>query len=164
MRQLLIIALLLVICANSCDSKTPSNKKIDQAQGIGSNIAPDFRLKDMSGQEFKLSDLVGSKPLVLDFWASWCPYCRAEIPKIVELHNNYKNKINIVGISLDQSYADAQNYTQKNFIPYPNLYDAHGLVAQTYHISGIPSLIIINSEGEIIKRNASLEDVKRLIK
>ena len=49
-------------------------------------------------------------------------------------------------------------------IPYPNLYDARGMVAQTYQIAGIPALIIINAKGEIVKRNATIEDVKALAK
>lgn len=149
-----------------CDSKPPQTAR--------SNKAPDFTLpaigwsasggKDLSGKEVKLADLLGQKPLVLDFWASWCPSCRAEIPKIVELYNNYKDKINVVGINLDRSLSDAQAYTQKNFIHYPNLYDARGMVARTYRVVGIPALVIINSQGEIVNRNATLEDVKALIK
>ena len=83
---------------------------------------------------------------------------------MVELHNNYQDKITIVGINLDRSLGDAQKYTQKNFIPYPNLFDEGGRVANVYGVMGIPHLIIINSQGEIIKRNGSLEDVRALIK
>jgi thiol-disulfide isomerase/thioredoxin len=140
----------------ACDSKPP--------QTVQSTKAPDFALLDMAGKEVKLSDLISDKPLVLDFWASWCSSCRAEIPKVVELYNQYQDKITIIGINLDKSLADAQKYTQKNFIPYPNLFDEDGKVANLYGVLGIPHLIIINAKGEIVKRNATVEDVKALAK
>jgi len=161
-RVLLIVFFVpLWFLISACDSKQPPQTRTQINQN---NQAPDFALQDMTGKEVKLTDLIGQKPLVLDFWASWCSYCRAEIPNVVDLHNTYKDKITIVGISLDQSYADAQAYTQKHNIPYPNLYDARGMVAQTYQIAGIPALIIINAKGEIVKRNATIEDVKALAK
>ena len=82
---------------------------------------------------------------------------------MVELHNQYQDKITIVGINLDKTFADAQAYTQKHNIPYPNLYDARGMVANLYGVTGIPNIVIIDSQGQIIKRDATLADVKALI-
>lgn len=160
--RVLLIAFLVPLwfLTSACDSKPPQTR----TQLNQNTQAPDFTLLDMTGKEVKLADLIGQKPLVLDFWASWCSSCRAEMPKVIELYNQYQDKITIVGISLDKSLADAQKYTQKNFIPYPNLYDGDGKVTGLYGIHGIPSLVIINAKGEIVKRNASLEDVKALAK
>ena len=149
-----IILLLMVLYG--CDSRQPST--------IRDTKAPDFALLDMNNKEVKLADLIGPKPLVLDFWAAWCPVCRSEIPKVVELHNQYQDKITIVGINLDNTLAEALTYTQKNPLPYPNLYDGDRKVAQAYGVLGIPHIIIIDSKGEIIKRDASLNDVKALVK
>ena len=160
-RIIIVLLELLLLTLVGCDKPVPPQTRTQINQNTQ---APDFALLDMNNQEVKLADLIGPKPLVLDFWAAWCPVCRSEIPNVVDLHNTYKDKITIVGISLDQSYADAQAYTQKHNIPYPNLYDARGMVAQTYQIAGIPALIIINAKGEIVKRNATIEDVKALAK
>ena len=149
-----IILLLMVLYG--CDSRQPST--------MSDTKAPDFALLDLTGKEVKLADLISAKPLVLDFWASWCPTCRAEIPEVVKLHNQYKDKITIVGINLDHTLAEAQTYTRKHNIPYPNLYDEGNKVTGLYEIHGIPSLVIINAQGEIIKRDATLNDVKALVK
>lgn len=153
---IIFIAFWSVLFLIACDSRQPST--------IRDTKAPDFALLDLTGKEVKLADLIGAKPLVLDFWASWCPTCRAEIPEVIELHNQYKDKITIVGINLDHTLAEAQTYTRKHNIPYPNLYDEGNKVTGLYEIHGIPSLVIINAQGEIIKRNATLNDVKALAK
>lgn len=156
MKHLLIaLVLLSALIFIGCDAKPP--------QAVQSQ-APEFNLKDMNGNEFKLSDLIGTKPLVLDFWATWCAACLNELPKIIELDKKHRDQINIVGINLDRTYESAQKYTQDRFIQYSNLFDEGGKVARAYGVVGIPSLIIINSQGQIIKRNATIEDVKALIK
>lgn len=163
--RVIILVLLVPLCflIFGCDTKQPPpTKALDPPQTAISNKAPDFTLKDLTGKKVKLSDLVGQKPLVLDFWASWCPSCRTELPKMVKLYNNCKDKINIVGINLDRTLENAQKYTKEHNVPYPNLYDENGKVVNLYGIFGIPALVIINSQGEIIKHNASLEDVNLL--
>lgn len=148
----IILATLIII---GCDIKQPPMTPVQ---------APGFILKDMSGNQVKLADLIGSKPLVLDFWATWCGACMAELPNVIELNNKYQDKITVVGINLDRSYASAQKYVQEHMIAYPNLFDEDGKVAKAYGVVGIPTMIIINSQGQIIKRNASHEDVKGLVK
>ncbi|MDI6733829.1 MAG: TlpA disulfide reductase family protein [Planctomycetota bacterium] len=170
-----LIALIIsgFILFTSCDVQ-PSSTTSQPA-----TKAPDFTLKDLSGNEVKLSDIIGSKPLVLNFWASWCPSCVEKMPKLINLYNQSSDKFTLVGINLDRSLESAQSYTRKNNINpakagwerngivgplYLNLYDEGGKVARLYGVYGIPALIIINQTGEIIKRNASLDDIKNLIK
>ncbi|MBI5777829.1 MAG: TlpA family protein disulfide reductase [Planctomycetes bacterium] len=166
--QLIALIILSTIILAGCDKPTPpqtaQNTHAPDFTPTPKSLVWGFTLQDMNNQEVKLKDLISDKPLVLDFWASWCPTCRAEIPNVVELYNQYKDKITIVGINLDKTFADAQEYTREHNIPYPNLYDAQGMVANFYHVHGIPTIIIINAQGEIVKRDATLNDVQALVK
>ncbi|MEW6027355.1 MAG: TlpA disulfide reductase family protein [Planctomycetota bacterium] len=155
-----IIALcsLILLTAIGCDVKQPPQVTTALEK------APDFALKELSGKEIKLTDLIGAKPIVLDFWASWCSYCREAIPDIIELHNQHKDKITVVGINLDRTLGSAQRYTSEHNIPYLNLYDEGGQVANAYGVHGIPHIIIINSKGEILKRNATIDDIRTIVK
>lgn len=160
MHKILVVVILtsLILSCLSCDSK-PNQKPLVPPKPVK---APDFTLKDLTGKEVKLSELIGNKPLVMDFWASWCLECTAKLPKLVEIYNNSNNKFNLVGINLDRSAADAESYVQKNNIKIINLYDEDNKVSNLYGVNSIPTVIIISPQGEIIKTNASLDDVKSL--
>jgi cytochrome c biogenesis protein CcmG/thiol:disulfide interchange protein DsbE len=145
---------LLLLSFNTCDSKIPPQTT--------STKAPNFTLKDLSGNEVALTKLIGSKPLVLNFWASWCPTCVKKLPQLMDIYNNAMDKFSLVGINLDRRLADAQIYVQKHNINFTNLHDDGGKISALYGVFGIPTMMIINSQGEIINRNASIDDIKLL--
>lgn len=152
-----VLTSLILICLG-CDSK-PAQQPLVPPKAAK---APDFTLKDLTGKDVKLSELIGSKPLVLDFWSSWCLECTAKLPKLVEIYNDSNKKFNLVGINLDRSAAEAASYVQQNNITIMNLYDEDNKVSNLYGVNSVPNVIIINPQGEIIKTNASLDDVKSL--
>jgi thiol-disulfide isomerase/thioredoxin len=109
------------------------------------------------GKEVKLSDYVGKgKYVLLDFWASWCPPCRREMPALVELYQTYKDKnFEIVGYSLDDD-ADAwkKGIAELN-ITWPQLSDCArwaSIPVQTYDVHGIPNTVLIDPQGVIIAK------------
>lgn len=162
MHKILVIVILtsLILICLGCDSK-PNQQPLVPSKPAK---APDFKLKDLTGKDVKLSELIGNKPLVLDFWASWCSECTAKLPKLMEIYNNSNDKFNLVGINLDRSVGDAESYVRKNNIKIMNLYDEDGKISNLYGVNSIPTVIIISPQGEIIKTNASLDDVKSLLK
>jgi peroxiredoxin len=115
--------------------------------------AKDFSLKDMQSKKVSLSDFRG-KVVLLNFFATWCPPCRQEIPELVKIYQQNKKKgLVILGVSLDAAEA---SFVLKNFvrimkIPYPILIGTEE-VAEDYRISGVPITLIINKEGKIVKR------------
>lgn len=113
------------------------------------NIAPDFQLETMEGEQMKLSDLRGQRVMV-NFWATWCPPCRAEVP---DLQKFYENKdIEILAINLtgtENSRSDVEEFASEFGMTFPILMDENTEVANQYQIQPIPSSFMIDSDGRI---------------
>jgi peroxiredoxin len=93
------LAILLLLPLFGCD--TPRPEAVERSVGVSSNVAPDLKLKLLDGETVHLSDYRG-KVVLLNFWATWCPPCRVEIPEFVDLHKNYKDKdVVVIGVSFD---------------------------------------------------------------
>jgi len=121
--------------------------------------APGWALKDVKGNTVKLSDFKG-KVLVIDFWATWCPPCRAEIPNFIALQDKYgKQGLVVVGISVDQGGAPVvAAFAEKNKINYP-LVLADDKVADQYGVTeGIPTTFVIDRKGNIVARHLGLTE------
>ena len=133
----------------------------------------DFTLKDPEGNDVKLSDFVAkNKYTLVDFWASWCGPCRAEMPEVVEIYKKYSKKgFGIVGVSLDNK-ADKWKTAIKDLnMTWDHMSDLKGWScegAQLYGIKGIPCTVLISQEGIIVARDLrgkQIEDnLKKLIK
>ena len=115
-----------------------------------SNMAPDFTLKDLKGSTVKLSAYRG-KPVFLVFTATWCPSCRAELPRLAELYSHYKTKgLIMLNIDIMESQEKVSAFVKKRDIPFTVLLDSTGEVAQQYGVVGVPTKILIDSKGRII--------------
>lgn len=115
---------------------------------IHASPAPPFTLTQGSnGREVSLSDYAGHV-VVLDFWASWCPPCRAAIPAIERLHQQYKDQgVKFIGINVSDN-VDAQDFMRKTGGTYTVLTNGDE-VSQAYGVKGIPTLVVIGKDGSI---------------
>jgi len=124
-------------------------------------MAASFALNDLNGREVKLSDYRG-KPVLLYFMASWCPQCRALIPRLKEIHALYSGRgLVFLQINVMESKEKMVSYTKRHDLPYRTLLDSEGNVAQAYGVMGLPVLVLIDRAGEIICWNCRSLD-KRL--
>ncbi|NIP31570.1 MAG: redoxin family protein [Candidatus Dadabacteria bacterium] len=125
----------------SCNNSTKNNDK---------KTAKDFNLTSITeGNKFTLNDL-NEKPLVLNFWASWCAPCREEMPFLENSWKQYKNKdVNIVGINVMDDKTEALKTLNEFGISYLNLYDSQGRSSGDYGIIALPVTIFIDKEGNI---------------
>ena len=107
----------------------------------------------LDGTPFDQAKLTG-KVLLVDFWATWCGPCVAEIPNMLAEYEKYHDKgFEVVGISLDEERADVEKFVVENKIPWPIIFAGKGWqdpVAQFYGISGIPQLVLIGRDGNVI--------------
>jgi len=113
----------------------------------------EFSLRDLSSKKVNLSDFKG-RVVLINFFATWCPPCRIEIPDLVGIYNQNKKKgLVILGVSLDMEKAPfvLKGFVREMKIPYPILIGTQE-VAERYEISGIPTTVVINKEGKIHKR------------
>jgi len=112
--------------------------------------APDFSLKALDGKTYKLSDLKG-KVVLLDFWATWCPPCREELPIIEKLHQEFKDKnLVVLGIS-NEDRQTIENFLKNNRLTFPILIDEREKVGKSYKVVAIPRVLLIDKTGKIRK-------------
>ena len=114
-------------------------------------FAPDFTLDTLQGEQVKLSGLRG-KVIVVNFWTTWCPPCRAETPALEMSYEAYKDvDVVILGVNLtDQdSLKEVESFVQEFGLTYPILLDRDGAVGLLYQLSGLPTTFFINREGII---------------
>ncbi len=122
----------------------------------GENIlgrpAADFTLPLFSGGEITLSKLKGT-PVVINFWASWCPPCREEAPALEKIWRRYKDKgVTFIGVDIQDKEADARAYMKEFNVTYPNGPDKDGKITIDYGVGGIPVTFFVNREGRIVSR------------
>jgi thiol-disulfide isomerase/thioredoxin len=126
----------------------------------------DFTSETPSGQMVALSEYVGKgKYVLLDFWASWCPPCRAEMPHLVELYQQYKDRnFEIVGYSLDQDSDAWTKGIEQLEMTWPQLSDCaywNSPAAKLYAVQGIPCTVLIGPDGIIIERELDGEELAK---
>ncbi len=115
--------------------------------------APDLTLNDIDGKSVSLKDFIGKK-VVLIFWASWCPDCRAEVPEIKAMHASVNpGEVAFVSISFDRTKEAFEKYVRENELPGVQLFDPAGkkdsAVANDFKVRWIPSLYVIDEKGNV---------------
>ncbi|MEW5872591.1 MAG: redoxin domain-containing protein [Chloroflexota bacterium] len=114
-------------------------------------MAPDFTLESSTGETITLSDLRG-RPVLVNLWASWCPPCRAEMPAMLRVYQDYKAQgftLLAVNAANQDSSTAALDFAQELGLDFPILFDSQGSVAQQYQISALPTSFFIDAHGII---------------
>lgn len=111
-----------------------------------------FSLKDLNGENVSLNALLSkNKAVLVNFWATWCPFCVEEIPDLIKLKAKYKNSpFEIVGVNVGETSEAAGAYANRLKINYTVLLDTENGVAESYHVVGIPTTFLISAEGKIV--------------
>jgi cytochrome c biogenesis protein CcmG/thiol:disulfide interchange protein DsbE len=159
----LAVALLALLLSSGCarqGSKQGATKVPADAGAVGSK-APDFELADISGKTVRLSDFAG-KVVLLDFWATWCPPCRDEVPDFVRLQAKYRQQgVQVVGLSLDAEGAKVvRPFAEEYNVNYPMLLANAGTAAQFGGILGIPTTFVLDRQGRIVKKFIGRTELK----
>lgn len=126
--------------------------------------APEFVLNDINGNAVKMSQFRG-KTVVLIFWASWCPDCRAEVPALKELQaKTDPSKVVFVSISSDRTVEAWKKYVAENEMGGVQLYKDKSKVSEDYHVKWIPSQYVIGPDGKVVLGTVMLDKVAKALK
>lgn len=128
--------------------------------------APDFKLKDLKGNEVSLNDYKGKK-VFLNFWASWCPPCRAEMPDMEKLYQETKDSdLVILAVNLGEDRATASKFVRDNKLNFSILLDDTRAISMRYNVAFIPTSFFIDKDGNISSRHEgilTLDQMKELV-
>jgi peroxiredoxin len=127
----------------------PNPWAIENLVGKG---APNFSLRNVEGQDVSLIDFKG-KVVLLNFWASWCPPCRTELPRLNALKKSYEGKnFEIVAIATDRSSSPVIDFVKKHNITLPVLLDTDVKVSRKYKVFSLPTSFLINKRGIMVEK------------
>jgi thiol-disulfide isomerase/thioredoxin len=134
--------------------------RVEAPQG-GGGAAPEWTLEDLSGVPVSLAALRG-RPVVIDFWATWCTPCEFQIPVLNQLHERYGDRVEVIGIAVDAGGREAvAPFATERGIAYRVLLGDESL-AQRYGALGYPSLYVIRADGTIDSAHVGLVDPEAL--
>ena len=112
--------------------------------------APAWSLKSLDGRTLSLADLKG-KVVFLNFWATWCPPCRAEMPSMEALHKRFADEgLEMIACDIMENQSDVKKFISDNKLSFTTLLDSEGKTGNLYGVQGIPATFIIDREGYII--------------
>lgn len=111
--------------------------------------APDFTLKNLEGEKVNLSDFKG-QPVLINFWATWCPPCRFEMPAIQKMYDQYKEDgFVVLAVDVQESITQVQQYIDQGGYTFPVLLDYTGEISDLYRIRAFPTSYFVDPEGNI---------------
>lgn len=153
MRRLLLLIVVLVLVGGSLYFSSPSNPRPPSGSGkivgIG-DIAPDFQLEDIQGKKVSLSGLRG-KVVLVNFWATWCPPCRAEMPSMDKLNAAMADEdFVMLAVNVEANgRAAVAEFFKKTPHKFPVLFDEQGVVQELYGVYKFPESFVIRKDGII---------------
>ncbi|MBI4175199.1 redoxin domain-containing protein [Candidatus Berkelbacteria bacterium] len=127
---------------------------------------PDLVLTSLAGETVNLNQFVGQKAVVVDFWASWCPNCQRDMPKMQTMYDEYKESVEILAINLQEPRRDIEQFVSSRKLTYPVLLDSTGKASRTFGITYTNTHILITKSGQILgvlPGDIREDDIKQLI-
>ncbi|MDR3301615.1 MAG: TlpA family protein disulfide reductase [Spirochaetaceae bacterium] len=154
-RKILILTACAVLIPFCAQADVPADvKNAFEKAGLPlikeARLSPDWTLGTLDGKTIRLSQLQG-KIVFLNFWATWCPPCRAEMPSIEALYQRFKDKgIEFFAVDIAENAKTVQKIVQAQKLHFPVLLDSSGSVGGDYNIQAIPVTVIVDRDGKMI--------------
>ena len=142
-----VVGVALVAGAAGCGSST----RLLRSAAVG-QPAPPFRLPNVreSEPDVSLTDVAG-KPVVINFWASWCVPCRKEMPAFEAVHRRRGDRVAFFGIDRQDDRSDALRFLGRTGVSYPSGYDPDGRLDTSYRLRGMPTTVVVGVDGLVVE-------------
>jgi thiol-disulfide isomerase/thioredoxin len=147
----------LLALALGCDPVEPEPAA---RRGDASEPAPDFTLEQLGGGRIALAELRG-KPVIVDFWATWCAPCEESIPVLVAFQKKYAGRVHVLGVSVDWEREAVAPFAKEHGMNYPVLFGDESL-ALDYGAPGFPALFVIDAQGRIAEAHVGVTTLPEL--
>lgn len=152
---ILVILIMIIFVVLYLNEKDKSSFKEGTGTKLG-QFAPDFETEYLDGSKFKFSEFSG-KPVILNFWATWCVPCRTEMPLLQKVHN--EGKIIVVGVNLQEDKKTVEKFVEELNITFPIVLDKDGSIEAIYNVLLKPTTYFIDENGVILdKKFGELSD------
>ena len=151
---LVATAIALVVRPSLVDTTTGSGSGAPQLTTLGGGRAPAFSLPDLAdpSRVLSLAQLRG-RPVLVNFWASWCVPCRKEMPVLEATYRRLHGRVAFVGVDTNDTRDAALSFLRQTGVTYPSAYDPHGTAATTYGLFGLPTTVFVAPDGQMLERH-----------
>lgn len=158
---------------SSLSSETPVSGSLPEDTGPSEadileadrDIAPDFTVVDAEGATVSLSSLL-DRPVILNFWATWCPPCRGELPEFQQAYETYGEQVRFLMVNLTDGVSETVDsvteFVQENGYSFPVYFDTEGSAVQAYGLSAIPVTVAVGQDGRIVWSQVGAIDAETL--
>lgn len=148
----LLAAAILGCSGDSNDTKngTPETARSEAAPHPGISGPPAFTLLDAAGNIHNADEWIGKKPVIINFWGTWCPPCRAEIPDMVKVYDEYKDRIEILGIALNDTPEKVVAFAGQFGMTWTMLM-GDPQIAMMFGIQGVPTTFFLDAQGNVVE-------------
>ncbi len=140
---------------NDTEKSEEGESETEENEENENNVAPNFTVYDAEGNQVKLSDYIG-KPIVLNFWASWCGPCKSEMPGFHEKYLELKDEVVFLMVNMTDGQREtleiAMDYVEEQQYAFKVLYDTDSDAANTYQVYSLPTTYFLDREGNLIAR------------
>ena len=168
-RSLSILSLSIFLFVLGCMG--PGSQHLNAGASGDLQTSQKFTLKDIRDNTVSLEAVLKqNKAVLLNFWATWCPPCREEIPALIKLQETYKNKsFTVLGVDVGESQRKVAGFAEKARINYPLALDSDMKAAEAFQVFGIPTTYLITSDGKILGEyhgftEKLVQDVSKVLK
>lgn len=126
----------------------------------------DFTLPDANGGQVSLRQFIGKKPVLLIFWATWCPHCRESVPAVNRMHGNASANggVQILALDYKESRQKVNAFIKEKKVAFPVLLDSSGTIARAYEVVGIPTYVLIDRSGDVVYRGHEIPETARYLR
>jgi len=143
-------------------AKSTKEKSSENVAPLVGYTAPDFELKNLSDQSIKLGDFLG-RPVLINFWATWCSYCLQEMPVIEKYYERYTPNLVVLAVEVGDSVEEVRSVVAKNGFKFFIVRDPDSLVFEKYRLDSFPSTFVLDAKGIIQVKHLGYMNENKLV-